>query len=141
MGLVMTRLSKHFVQSEFECKCGCGIEVIVSQSLINLLEEIRVSTGEPIRITSGARCIEHNRMVGGANMSWHIPKNHILYASDITYANSPKRSQLGILKLYILADQMNAMGLGLYDGRIHIDQRPSKRARWIDSGWKWLVPR
>ena len=73
-------------------------------------------------------------------MSWHIPKNHILYASDITYADSSKRSQLGILRLYTVADQSNAMGLGLYDGRIHIDQRPSKQARWIDSGWKWLVP-
>lgn len=133
----MTRLSSHFTQSEFECKCGCEIEVIVSQSLINLLEGIRVSIGEPVRITSGARCIEHNRKVGGFSNSWHIPKNHILYASDITYANSSKRSQLGILKLYILADQSNAMGLGLYEGRIHVDQRPSKRARWIDSSWSW----
>ena len=133
----MTNLSKHFSQSEFECRCVCKCEVIVSSDLITLLEGIRVSLGVPVRVTSGARCETHNAKVGGAKRSWHIPRNHTLYAADITYWNKGEIDKMGILKLYALADKHHASGLGLYPSWIHVDQRPTKRARWIDKNWHW----
>tara|TARA_R110000787_G_scaffold32677_3_gene86329 strand:+ start:636 stop:1049 length:414 start_codon:yes stop_codon:yes gene_type:complete len=133
----MAKISKHFSESEFACKCGCNSEVIVSRDLLDLLEGLRVSLGEAILVTSGARCKSHNIKVGGATSSWHVPRNYTLYASDITYWDSKKRGKMDILKLYVLADGFGASGLGLYDGRIHIDQRPSKRARWTHSSWDW----
>lgn len=137
----MAKLSKHFSQSEFECKCGCGCEVIVSRDLLDLLEGMRVSLGEGILVTSGARCKSHNLKVGGSTNSWHVPRNHTLFASDITYWNSRKRDKMDILKLYVLADRFGATGLGLYEGRIHVDRRPSgqrpNNARWTHSGWDW----
>jgi len=133
----MAKISKHFSESEFACKCGCNTEVIVSKDLLDLLEGMRVSLGVAIRITSGARCKSHNIKVGGASRSWHVPRNHTLYASDITYWDSKKRDEMGILKLYVLADRLGASGIGLYKGRIHVDCRPEKRARWTDSSWSW----
>jgi len=138
----MGKLSKHFSQSEFECKCRCSCEVVVSSDLLELLEGMRVSLGEGILVTSGARCRKHNTAVGGSSNSWHIPRNHTLYASDITFWNPGRRGKMDMLELYVLADRWHAAGLGLYNGRIHVDQRPSKtlhpkRARWIDTSWKW----
>ena len=133
----MAKVSKHFSESEFACKCGCGAEVVVSRELVDLLEGMRVCLGVPLLITSGARCKSHNLKVGGASKSWHVPRNHTLYASDITYWNPKKRDEMGILKLYVLADRLGATGLGLYKGRIHVDRRPSGRARWTHSSWKW----
>jgi hypothetical protein len=133
----MPRVSKHFAQSEFDCKCGCNSEVVVSRDLIDLLEGIRVSVGDAIKITSGARCENHNRSVGGASESWHLTRNHTLYASDITYWDPAKRTNADILRLYVTADRIGASGLGLYSGRIHVDKRLTKRARWSHSSWNW----
>ena len=134
----MTKLSKHFSQSEFECRCGCGCEVVVSSDLLELLEEIRVSVRAPLRITSGARCKKHNASVGGAKESWHVPRDNTLYAADVTYWHSRSIDTLGIFQLYALADVGHASGLGIYPGWIHVDQRPTKRARWIDKNWHWV---
>jgi hypothetical protein len=135
----MGTVSKHFSMSEFACKCRCSMSLSIAPDLLQLLEYIRLATGEPILITSGARCKKHNTKVGGAPNSWHVPRygTNTLYASDITYWDSKKRDKMGILELYIHADKYGANGIGLYDGRIHVDQRPTKRARWTDSSWSW----
>ena len=136
----MGRISKHFSQAEFDCKCGCSCEMIVSSDLLKILEEIRICVGEPIKVLSGHRCEEHNRSVGGAPQSWHLLRNHSLLASDITYWDPEKRTHLNALRLYVTADRLGASGLGLYGGntpRIHVDKRPTKRARWLHSSWNW----
>jgi hypothetical protein len=63
------RLSEHFTQSEFSCKC-CG-KVKVNIQLIISLEKLREKVGVPIIITSGYRCPLHNKAVGGAKHSQH----------------------------------------------------------------------
>jgi len=134
----MTRLSEHFVEDEFSCSCGCNEEFEVVVSLVNLLEHIRNAVDEPIRITSGARCKKKNlSTAGAASGSWHIPRAKKLFASDITYADGQKINKLNILRLYVLADDYGAMGLGLYNGRIHVDQRTAQRARWVHRDYDW----
>jgi hypothetical protein len=65
-----TRLSEHFLASEFRCPC-CG-EARVSRRLVKLAEALRERLGRPILVTSGYRCRKHNREVGGAPASRHM---------------------------------------------------------------------
>lgn len=66
---------KYFKKSEFKCKCGgkyCnGYPAEMSPKLINILEGLRKYFGKPITITSGLRCKQHNKNVGGVSNSQH----------------------------------------------------------------------
>ena len=129
------RLSKNFLAHEFECSCGCG-QGQMDPIHIALLQKLRNAAG-PLRVTSGIRCKEHNKLIGGASRSQHIPNSQgMVVACDITYAKGSK-SNRNILRLYTLADQLHFKGIGLYKGRIHVDSRPGRRARWIDHFWSW----
>ena len=61
---------KHFTRNEFKCKCGCGNDRIDIR-LVKILDEIRDYYGKPAVITSGYRCVKHNKDVGGVTGSWH----------------------------------------------------------------------
>lgn len=63
------RLSPHFKLKEFQCRC-CGT-VKIHPMLLEALERLRELWGNPIVITSGYRCANHNREVGGAKESRH----------------------------------------------------------------------
>ncbi|MGL5013641.1 MAG: D-Ala-D-Ala carboxypeptidase family metallohydrolase [Bacteroidales bacterium] len=64
-------LNKYFKRKEFACKCGnCGFDA-VDVVLLDLLTMIREHFGQPVTITSGCRCPEHNKKVGGASGSQH----------------------------------------------------------------------
>lgn len=108
----------------------------MANELVGLLQELRVSVG-PILITSGIRCKSHNKRIGGASRSWHCPRNGVSYAADITYLRESDRTDYNILKLWVLADLSGAGGIGLYKGRIHVDQRPTDKVRWVDKSWSW----
>lgn len=109
----------------------------MSPKHIELLQKLRDVAG-PLKVTSGIRCPTHNAEVGGAKRSKHLPnKDGFCVASDITYATGTL-SNRRILKLYVLADQIGGFkGIGLYKGRIHVDSREGRRARWIDHFWNW----
>ena len=66
----MGDLSENFSESEFKCSCGCD-KVIVSPMLVEFLQRLRDRVGVAISITSGYRCEEHNRNVGGKPNSAH----------------------------------------------------------------------
>ena len=60
----------YFTKSETQCKCGCGMDI--KDETRNRLNIARVECGIPIYLTNGARCIEHNKEIGGAKNSDHI---------------------------------------------------------------------
>ena len=62
---------KHFKKNEFDCACGCGKNNIDIE-LIERLDRIRSALNMPMKITSGCRCEEHNRKVGGKADSSHL---------------------------------------------------------------------
>ncbi|MDR1651664.1 MAG: peptidase M15 [Synergistaceae bacterium] len=64
------RISPHFKLREFQCGC-CGT-VKLRPELIAMLEALRALWGRPISLTSGYRCEQHNRAVGGASRSLHM---------------------------------------------------------------------
>ena len=54
--------SKHFKHHELECRCNCGRNKI-TRELLDLLEDLRVWYGKPIRLSSAFRCQSHNNAV------------------------------------------------------------------------------
>ena len=67
----MAKLSKNFDSSEFACKCGCGYDT-PDPELIRMLQTARDLYCKAMTISSGCRCIKHNRTVGGATNSAHV---------------------------------------------------------------------
>lgn len=114
-------LSKHFLRSEFACKCGCG-KGDISPKLLQVLEELRAATGGPLSIMSGYRCETHNRRVGGAKNSQHCKGN----AADIkSKSHSPR--EIARMAERILG---KTGGIGVYPTFTHVDVRNGGPARW-----------
>ena len=76
------KISEHFDESEFRCKCcgklppqfrdSEGELTVCYQTLFDQLEDIRSAWGRPLRIKSGYRCSQHNSVVGGSPLSVHM---------------------------------------------------------------------
>lgn len=67
---------KYFKDSEFTCECGCGLN-LEKDGIKRIADEIREHFGKPAIITSGTRCVKHNREVGGVAGSYHTTGNAI----------------------------------------------------------------
>lgn len=63
--------AKYFSRKELECRCGCGL-VAMSSELLMKLDSAREEYGHPIVVTSGMRCPDHNKAVGGVSTSAHV---------------------------------------------------------------------
>ena len=67
-----TQLSPHFNVQEFRCKCGDMHDILISDELIQKLEELYTTLGcSKIIVTSGYRCPEHDKAVGGTGSGQH----------------------------------------------------------------------
>lgn len=116
----MGDLSTHFSRSEFACKCGCGFDTVDTE-MLGVLEDLRAMFKEPIAITSGCRCAEHNAKEGGSPRSQHVYGR----AVDLVVRNvSPDR-----VCNYLTAKHGDKYGIGLYGGWVHFDTRTGC-ARW-----------
>jgi uncharacterized protein YcbK (DUF882 family) len=114
------KLSKHFYRHEFACKCGCGFDTVDAE-LIDVLEDVRRQWGVAVKITSAARCLEHNSSIGSTDKSQHV----LGRAADIVVQN------VAPIHVHNYLDSIypNTFGLGSYDNFTHIDTR-SIKARW-----------
>ena len=75
---------KYFKDSEFTCKCGCGLN-IQKDGIKRIADDIREHFGKPAIITSGTRCVKHNRVVGGVDNSFHTKGNAIdIYINGVS---------------------------------------------------------
>jgi uncharacterized protein YcbK (DUF882 family) len=117
----MTRkaLSKNFFEDEFACKCGCGIGQM-SRDFIAKLQLFRDAWGQPMKVTSGLRCITHNIAIKGKPNSRHL----IGQAADIAVA--PQDAW----KFVALAMQLDFKGIGVGREFIHLDDRSVAPALW-----------
>ena len=116
----MKKISENFSRSEFECRCGCEKDT-VDVELILALELVRSKFKRPILITSGARCKEHNTLVGGVGKSQHL---ECKAADFIVKDTSPTEVYEKLLNLF-----PGKYGIGNYRRWTHLDVRPDM-ARW-----------
>ncbi len=110
----MGNLTKNFSRREFKCPC-CGKDDI-DEYLVDMLQSIRDQVG-PVNITSGVRCKEHNKAVGGKPTSSHLKG----LAVDIKCAVGGKR--------FLLLDEAFGVGfsrIGIGKSFIHLDIDPNK---------------
>ena len=110
----MTKLTEHFTKEEFDCQCGCGNgDIVIDQRLVNELECVRVHYKKPMRITSGIRCLSHNRKIGSRDTSSHIKG----LAVDIGCNDMATRLEL---MKHLLRDA-EFTRVGLHKEFIHVD--------------------
>lgn len=75
-----TQLSPHFNAREFRCKCGKEHDFQIADELIDKLEKLYAALNcSKIIITSGFRCVAHDKSVGGSGTGQHTLGN----AADI----------------------------------------------------------
>ena len=67
------KLSEHFSAGEFRCKCGKSHEFKVDDSLVSNLEKLFYKLDcSKIIVTSGYRCVQHDKNVGGSGSGQHV---------------------------------------------------------------------
>lgn len=64
----------NFRKEEFKCKCGkCnGYGDGIAKSLVETMQNLRNKYNKAINISSGYRCYDHNKKVGGSQNSKHL---------------------------------------------------------------------
>lgn len=113
-------ISAHFSRKEFACKCGCGFDA-VDVGLIQVLEDLREHFNRPITITSGCRCEDHNKSIGGSINSQHTKGK----AADIKIEGIEPSE----VYEYLDIEHPTSLGVGKYNWWTHVDSRDAK-ARW-----------
>jgi len=84
----------YFSEEPFGCHCGCGLQSF-DPFLRSILNQGRERFGRPIIINSGCRCEAHNREIGGARRSAHLPgPDGLCHAADIKCLSDITRAQL-----------------------------------------------
>lgn len=117
-----------FTEEEFACKCGkCGpipddAKLAIGE-LVKNLNVLRAAVKSPITITSGFRCLAHNKAVGGASDSRHMKGQ----AADLQIAGKSPTFVHGMLEGLIAVHEIVDGGVGVYGGFIHFDIGPSRR--------------
>ena len=118
---------RYFQPEEFDCKCskcrtnneGRGAEMM-DDYFLQMLDDARHKSGVPFRITSGYRCIAHNRSISGSVKDSAHTKG---LAADIACSDSRTRG-------YIIGALFEAgfNRIGIHEHFIHVDDDPSKDA-------------
>lgn len=105
----------YFEDAEFTCSC-CGKNKM-NDGFLTKLDKARAIAGVPFRISSGYRCPNHNRVVGGKPQSSHLAG----HAADIVVRSS--RDRFKIFKGLIEAG-FTRIGVG--KSFIHVDDDKNK---------------
>ena len=113
------RLSANFSLREFRCGCqerGCHL-TLVHPKLVETLQTLREIVARPLVLTSGYRCIAHNRNIGGRWRSFHTQG----MAADLRCHGYAELTELAEAARRIPA----VGGLGSYPakGYLHLDLR------------------
>ena len=67
-----SKLSEHFKTCEFQCKCGSGHSFQLDENLVDKIEKLYAKLNcSAINISSGFRCVKHDKNVGGSGTGQH----------------------------------------------------------------------
>ncbi len=76
----------NFTEAELSCRCGCH-RLNYDDNFLVLLQAFRLIYGKPLVVTSGCRCTNHNKNVGGVITSLHECQTKKASACDVTGSN------------------------------------------------------
>lgn len=107
------KMATYFKRSELVCKCGCDA-CDMDDDFLTLLDAIRHELDRPTYISSGFRCQEHNKAVGGSPRSYHLKG----MAADIVCIDADDR-----YKIVAAAIKCGARGIGIEKLFVHVDNR------------------
>lgn len=118
---------KYFRREEFRCKFGgkfCdGFPAEPAEETVRIADEIRRRAGVPLRVNSGLRCAQWNRIQGGVANSRHLTGRAVDLSGDIS------SSRLREIAVAVQAEMIPGRGgIGLYSWGIHEDN--GKYSRW-----------
>ena len=123
----MKKLTDHFHEKEFACKCGaCDSIGVLKKSFIAKLELARVEAGVSFHITSGVRCRAYNatKHIGGVASSAHVKGN----AGDISTPDS--RTKFKVIKA-LLSVGFKRIGIGSNFVHVDNDQSKDQQVIWV----------
>lgn len=122
-----TQLSAHFNAKEFRCKCGKTHDTEINPNLVTNLEKLyRALSCSKIIVTSGYRCPDHDKAVGGNGTGQHTKGNA---ADIICYGQGG--NIISTKKVACKAQDIGFRGIGNIDRTytaIHVDVRTG--AKW-----------
>lgn len=124
-----TYLSTNFQVKEFACNDGSD-EILISDELVAILQQIRDHFGKAVNISSAYRTKAYNTKVGGASSSQHMKGT----AADIVLSGVAPTQ----VTQYVEYLQPTAGGIGLYNTFTHVDVR-TNRSRWNSTSGKEVV--
>ena len=140
MGKYMTdadwKHSKYFRKEEFKCPCGkCSgyPKNGIYKSLVDNMNLLRQIYGQSITITSGYRCADYNKRVGGVADSVHMLGGACDWNfSNKVFTQAQKNEIIAFIKKlpnysYSYSNQEN-----MYNA-IHIDTKLVDCASWVDT--------
>jgi uncharacterized protein YcbK (DUF882 family) len=123
------KLTRNFDSTEFACPCKkCGGNITLE--FARKMQELRDACGFALPISSGYRCSDHNKKIGGAPSSRHM------------YGTACDISTIGMTGIQILqilehARHLNFTGFGLASTFIHLDTRPGAIIVWYYASGKF----
>lgn len=74
---------KNFDKKELMCKCGCD-RFNYDDNFLVRLQAFRLKHNSGLIVTSGGRCVQHNKNVGGVPTSLHECETKPASACDVT---------------------------------------------------------
>lgn len=123
------KITEHFDDREFMCKCGCG-KTILQKSIVERLEQLhKKMNAKAIVINSGYRCPKHSLAVGGYSNDAHV----MGFAADVTvYKQDGTPYTVETVAYY--ANKLGFGGIGMMGGNsIHLDTRDVEK--YANSYW------
>lgn len=123
-----TRISEHFVLSEFDCHAGdpCPDYMVgpLRDHADDFLEPMRDRFG-PAHVNSGHRWDWYNRSIGGATLSYHVYENRKKEpATDLTFERGTPAEWAAYARQ--LANALGFGGVGQYATFVHVDSGPRR---------------
>lgn len=110
------QITKNFHSSEFACKDSCK-KIYIAEELVQKLQKLRDHFNKPINISSGYRCKNHNKNIGGSETSPHC----LGVAADLCVSGY---KSIDIAKI---AEKIGFDGIALInDEYIHLDLKGRK---------------
>ena len=120
------QVTKNFNTWEARCRginC-CGASAPMHPDLWPKLEELRTQVEAPLILTSGFRCLTHNRALKSSKDT----SQHCLgTAVDVWIPNGINHS------VFFEYCKILFRGTGLYKGFVHLDLRTGRKATWYGS--------